>query len=312
MFDYYSRYEQGHRNDFMFFMNREFDAKRVSLKDSLFTSKVLLFAMYEEHPLLFLLVAVARKIQGKATSALLFRVDFASKRSGLKDMLKKLALSINKKLGCLKVYSIVSDDVLPSLRTYVHGSFYDFQFWDLQALGYDMKSDCVIPHGGTENTRVAIGFLGKQDESKGVNYILPFLNSFGVDRPDLIVRGKFSIDAQDVLERLRLEYNCDVINEFVDNDQLFNGYFSSDLIWCCYDPLYDQSSGILGRALQLGRVPIVRANSIAEGICRKLKVSYYSFDTDVHVSTFVHGNNLDVQKFRARQRAYFIEEVLDL
>lgn len=312
MFSYYSRYEQGHRNDFMLFMNREFGAKRVSLKEALFTNEILLFAMYEERPLLFLFVAAMRRIQGKATSALLFRVDFVSKKGDFNGMLKKLALFLNKQLGCLKVYSIVSDDVLPSLRTYVHGSFYDFQFWDLQALGYGLKSDCSISYGGAENTRVAIGFLGKQDESKGVNYISPFLNSFGVDRPNLVVRGKFCSDAQDILEHLKLEYNCDVINEFVDNDELFRGYSSSDLIWCCYDPFYDQSSGILGRALQLGRVPIVRANSIAEAICRKLKVSYYSFDTDTHVSTFVHGNDLDVQKFRDRQRAYFIGEVLDL
>ena len=39
----------------------------------------------------------------------------------------------------------------------------------------------------------------------------------------------------------------------------------ADLLWCCYNPIYDQSSGIFGRAIQIGRPTIVRKGSCLEG-----------------------------------------------
>jgi hypothetical protein len=36
----------------------------------------------------------------------------------------------------------------------------------------------------------------------------------------------------------------------------------ADLLWCCYHPQYDQSSGIFGRALQLDLPAIVRSGSL--------------------------------------------------
>jgi hypothetical protein len=43
-------------------------------------------------------------------------------------------------------------------------------------------------------------------------------------------------------------------------------YKVSDVVWACYSPEYDQSSGELGRALQYKKAVIVRARSIAENL----------------------------------------------
>ena len=37
-----------------------------------------------------------------------------------------------------------------------------------------------------------------------------------------------------------------------------------NILWACYVPTFDQSSGICGRALQLDKTVIVRKNSVAE------------------------------------------------
>jgi hypothetical protein len=61
-----------------------------------------------------------------------------------------------------------------------------------------------------------------------------------------------------------------VINERISNEQLVALSKSADLIWACYSPNYDQSSGVLERAIQYNLPTIVRGGSVAECILMEL------------------------------------------
>jgi hypothetical protein len=47
----------------------------------------------------------------------------------------------------------------------------------------------------------------------------------------------------------------------VSDEELFSLYRVADIIWCCFTPVRDLSSGVFGRAMQFGRPAIVRTGS---------------------------------------------------
>lgn len=52
-----------------------------------------------------------------------------------------------------------------------------------------------------------------------------------------------------------------VFDRMVSDEELLSLYGASDLVWSCYSPHYNQSSGIFGRAFQLGKPSLVRESS---------------------------------------------------
>ena len=58
-----------------------------------------------------------------------------------------------------------------------------------------------------------------------------------------------------------------VCNRLISDEEMLDFYSRADLIWCVYAPDYDQASGILGRAMQLGIPVAVREGSLIERLC---------------------------------------------
>lgn len=310
MFVYYSKYDTGHRKDYMDFIESNYSASKVDLKGALLSSKPLLLLMYEEGPVVFFIVGLIRKIMGRRTSALLFRVGFLDvvKNFRFKDFLKKTVLLVNKNVGAVNMISIVPIDVKPALRKYVAASIYDIQFWDLDESMMISKRD-----GSLIRNRVVLAFLGKQDLSKGMQYSYDFLKSYqhmiDVDI-GVIVRGNVSSSICQYLDRISLGYEVDVVNAFVTNDSLLKGYADSDLVWCCYDPSYDQSSGILGRAFQFGKTPVVRVGSVAADICESLNISYITFELSTGAIFSIERPGVDVLSFKKRNTEALKSQIL--
>lgn len=57
-----------------------------------------------------------------------------------------------------------------------------------------------------------------------------------------------------------------LVNRYITEEELLSLYGIADLVWCYYGLKYGQSSGVFGRALQLGITPVIRKNSIVERI----------------------------------------------
>jgi hypothetical protein len=57
-----------------------------------------------------------------------------------------------------------------------------------------------------------------------------------------------------------------LLDRHIDDAELFCLYRNADLVWSCYAPDYNQSSGIHGRAVQLGIPVVVRKGSYIDAL----------------------------------------------
>ena len=79
----------------------------------------------------------------------------------------------------------------------------------------------------------------------------------------------------------------------------------SQFIWCCYSPEYDQASGVFGRAVQYGCIPIVREHSVIHKFCINEEINCIAYnpenpvDIEYSVSNF---NNEYVNKTEKRRQ----------
>lgn len=285
IYNFYSKYETGHRKEYIEFTQRHLSGNRVSIKDGLFSKKPLLFLMVEESFFIFFIVSVARSIFFLKTSALMFRVNFLTDEIEFKHIVKKFfCLFLTKtKLGTL--ISIVHSDVLPDVKYYCRHSIYDFQFWDRNYLeenvDYLDAAGLVNEISYTSKEKRTIVAIGKQCPEKGTDILIQtFLTDHNLrDNYTVILAGKLSnISSSSVNEFKRL--GGVVVDRFISQSELVAMYKLADFIWCSYHESYDQSSGVLGRAIQYNKTPIVRSGSMAEKICQSLNVAYYTSSAD--------------------------------
>lgn len=264
-FLYYSKYEGGHRADYMRFVEKEYGACRIVSKWRLLISREpVLFLMAEEGPLFVIFAMLFRRIFAARTVALLFRLRPLIDGAGVGGCIKRLVLKLIKKSNSFGFVSIIPEQILPEVSELCRYSIYDFQFWDCLGHEYNVSS----------RDEYGLAILGKQDVDKGFNYIPEFLSNFG-EMKNLTVRGRVDSGCEEyLLQILKERPAADVHNRFVSDDEIFDAYLSYRYIWCCYSPDYDQSSGILGRAIQFGNVPIVRLGSVSELYCKVLAGEY--------------------------------------
>jgi hypothetical protein len=128
----------------------------------------------------------------------------------------------------------------------------------------------VIEAAGQRRIVVA---LGRQDSSKGFE-----LFSEAYSKSEEIQRNYIFVCAGSIHENMRQNIEClQATGAFVENREisdreLFELYNVADIIWCLYLPEYDQASGIFGRALQFGKLPLIRTGSLTHRFCETEKV----------------------------------------
>jgi hypothetical protein len=268
MFCYYSRYESGHRSEYMSFLESEFSARRVGLISCIFEKSLVLFLMIEERPLLFFLICILRRLAGKKTAGLLFRVRPLINDDRLKYRVKRILLSFLVRFNIGRVMSIVHESVEPGVKEFTSGSFMDFQFWDL-------RMDGSLFEDNNEHTLDnCIALIGRQDSEKGFDIAVGTIGRNEFHDYKVILRGSVSAEFKSLI--VNLPDGSDVVDSYVDETEIIDAYRRCSLVWCCYSPMYDQSSGVLGRSFQFGRTPIVRADSISEVVCKYLGSPYVS------------------------------------
>ena len=271
-----SRTDYGHRGQYMQFLAELFDARRVGFDwRAALTRQPVLVAMIEESFGRYVAVAAVRALLGRRTVGLLFRPRPALEGKGLRLAAKRWALQGLRALREVRTLTILPFAVEPGFARIADGWIYDLQCWDLcgadgagqlptaddaRALAAEMRAEA--------GERRICCAAGRQDAAKGFDqFAAMFAQSPALRDAMLFVSGgKVAPAMAGAAEALKAAGGL-VYDRFISDDELLDLYAAADLVWCVYAPEYDQASGILGRAMQLGLPVVVREGSLVERLC---------------------------------------------
>jgi hypothetical protein len=257
--------------------HREFGANTISLitGDRDIVSQInaralqcakLRFATIDDNIYLFFVVAFIRNLFGKKTSGLLFSPWTAFKKKSIKALLKRLVLKFFKKCKHITVICYVPYYLDERYELISEDWIYDLEFWDLMLS--DRKS-LVPTQPKNSKEEATIYFLGAIAFRKGIN-LLSFLKQ-SLDKNGwagrLEIKGAVGDDPQRISNSLYSLRDC-IEDKYLSDSEFIDFASKGTHLWCCYEPSYNSSSGIFGRALQLGKVPIIRRGSIIDRICQ--------------------------------------------
>lgn len=273
-FTFYSVNESGHRLEYIEFTESLLGGTRISGLDLLRTKKPLLFLMVEDSFFLYVIVALIRAMLGRRTAGLVFRAKECIGCSSLKLKIKYVAMYFLKFINSINSISIVPFFTYPAMENVCDGWIYDFQFWDREFL--ESRVDLKVTDVTSEelrakaNGRSIVCAVGKQDKNKGFDkFANLYLSSEDIRNKYLFVSGG-KIDGVDlmIVDEFEKLGGC-IINKRISDSELVGLYQAADIVWACYSPFYDQSSGVLGRALQYNKTVVVRRGSIADKLASK-------------------------------------------
>lgn len=155
---------------------------------------------------------------------------------------------------------------------------YDLQFWDLPILFPSVRAseaaeivfEKIRDH--SKGRKIVLA-LGRQDKSKGILYFFDLWQN-----PDIQKNYYFAVIGKNIaVEPLAFEKfqtaGGFVWNAHVSEEDLLSAYSIADLIWCCYHPTYDVSSGIYGRSIQTGKPSLIREGSLLSRLADQFRSS---------------------------------------
>jgi hypothetical protein len=285
-FDFYSMSESGHRLEYIRFSESHLGALRVYGWNLMATKKPLLFLMVEESFLLYVLVALFRSLLGRRTVGLVFRAKDCVQSNSLKLKIKYVIMRVLKYIDNIKSLSIVPFFVYSEAERICDDWIYDFQFWDRDFLESMMDenevSRTMSKIKNAANGRKVICAVGKQDKSKGFDeFAKLYVESEELREKYLFVSGGKVSGIDDVLVQSFEDCGALLINRRISDSELVALYRASDIVWACYSPGYDQSSGILGRAIQYGKIVVVRCGSVIERLAEQDNVKVLRVDPTI-------------------------------
>jgi glycosyltransferase involved in cell wall biosynthesis len=135
---------------------------------------------------------------------------------------------------------------------------YDPEWWDLSVAPL-AELDVPLP---TRPGGQTIVYMGRVQPRKGTAF---FLRAAGeAARRKMNLQFVIVGDASELTQAQKTDFAAagGVILARAEDDAAFVSFIrKADWAWCCYDPQWEASSGIFGRALQLGTKSIVRRGS---------------------------------------------------
>ena len=267
----YATFSGGHRTSYLQTCSKMFSLLQVcqrldySLFMRLLNARRLLFVTIDDAPIGFLLVAVARAMIRRPTVGLFLGVQRCLDRD-LRALVKRAIYRCVKRIPGLTLGTISPFNVYPSYANFANVGVCDPQYWDLiiggeiQSNLSSMLSEQVRRQADGRRVMVILGRLGT---NKGLDVIARTLtNTPDINRRVLVVcAGPSTSETSSTLTKLR-NAGALVVNRYITDVELGSLYSISTFVWSCYAPGYDHASGIFGRAVQYGRIPIVRSGSV--------------------------------------------------
>lgn len=298
----------GHRGQYNAMLALLFHARHAPFGWAMLRARQPVLVPQIEHaPGRFLLTCVVRGLTGRRTVGFLLRPLPALDGRTLRLQLKRWMLRLLRLVPQAHILTIVPFAAEPRFRTIATGWIHDLQNWDF-ALG------SAVDHKETARTSDALRTaakdralccaLGGQSREKGFDRFAGlwcgsealrtrYLFAFG---------GKCSPDVQDAAQRFAAS-GGHATDRFISDPELFGYYAAADLVWCAYDPSYDQASGVLGRAMQTGVPVVVRRGSMVERICQLAAHPHVTLDGSQDADMLENPPvRIDAAKAQARAR----------
>lgn len=281
----FSSREDGHRRSYLDFFTRLFEGRRAAAKELWLAREPAFFMMIEENFALFVAVAVFRAALGRRTAGLLFRPLPALRGTGLRLATKRFVLALLKGLPPVTTLTILPFSVEPDFGRIADDWIYDPQLWDLGERERQLGTPPLAPDSylarplGVAGGRRIVAAVGRMDRAKGFdNFARVYARSDRLRDTALFVScGQIHPEVAEDSAVLTGAGGV-VIDREVSDDELIEAYAAADVVWCCYAADYDQASGVVGRAVQLGVPVIVRAGSLIERFCALEGVSHLAID----------------------------------
>ncbi len=263
----------GHRGDYQSVLGVLFGLKpslgRVTSANlpSLCKSEALMFGSIDDDQPGFLRTALHRAMRGKRTVGLFLRPQSCFTGNLLKAWIKRILFNALRRSNYISVCTIVPFEVAPEYREVAKEGLSDPQIWDRMLVPFDPSTEFVDTLRERARGRRILAFIGSPSWFKSPDKLLDLMQQDGWDEAGIcvVVVGKVAEESRALVQRLEAS-GAVVYARFISNEELDAVYEVADFIWACYHPDYDQASGNFGRALQAGKIPIVREGTLIESI----------------------------------------------
>lgn len=276
----------GHREDYQRVLSEVLDLEssvgRVSARNfmALVRARSLLFGTLDDDVRGFVLIALARMIVGKKTAALFLRPQSCFSPSGLQAKVKHSIFRFFARSRFVAVSTILPFDVEPHYQQVAKYGLADPQLWDRNVLPFAPSAGFAQELKEIAGDRKIMAFIGTASPFKGVAQICEMMAEPTWDHSVCVMFAGHVPDAALPLIKRAEQLGAVVFPRFVSSQELDAIYAVADLIWAGYQPGYDQASGNFGRALQLGKIPVVREGTLIARLARLIEYPVVTVDFD--------------------------------
>jgi len=248
---------------------------------AMISAKVFFDLTIEDDAMLFFFVSFLRSLLRKKTIGIMLSPWDCFRPNVLKDKLRRFAFIALKRLAHVKIISIIPFDMDERYRDIADCWIYDPEFWDMHAVE---ERRALVRNLSRSVESISIGkikllYLGGVNSEKGFDFLAKLFleNKELFLKFDLWVVGKIPKPYMYTAKQLR-KAGAHIVDEFVTDERMFEFINQSSVMWSCYCPRYDASSGIFGRAIQFGKLPLIRTSSRLEKLAGLLGKQIVTFE----------------------------------
>lgn len=266
--------EMGHRGPYNAMLAELFPSRVVTFGFSaVFSRQPVLVPFIEESLVRYVAACLLRALLGRRTAGFLFRPLPTLQGQGMRMRAKCAVLKLLRRVPGVTTLTILPFSVAPQFALIADDWIYDLQLWDLHRPGEPSSTLAAGPLAtqirAAAAGRAVCSAIGRQDSGKGFElFVRTWLTNAELPRGMLFAYGG-KVDpalrgaADDFAAAGGIGFD-----RTISDAEIVDLYLASDLVWCVYDPGYDQASGILGRAMQTGVPVAVRRGSLIERLCQ--------------------------------------------
>lgn len=256
---------EGHRREYISLFKRiitsagaEVEVRSLRWTDA--SRKPVIFSlMLEENTSKFFLIALARAVAGRRSVALMFRPGEAIEARSLKHWIKRAGLKLLLRFRSVHILTILPFALRPEFKGIARDWIYDPQLWDLSEHKEASSTEMSRELRTQANGRRLLVALGAQNSGKGFDYLAEIwaANPQLRERFHFAACGKVAAGSAKAAASF-IAHGGQLVDRFLEDDEVLSAYACADVVWSCYSPEYDQASGIFGRAVQTGVPAVVR------------------------------------------------------
>jgi hypothetical protein len=244
-------------------------------------ARTVLFGTIEDHYAGFVAVAFLRALVCRRTVGLFLRPQTCFKADDVaRRTWKGWFFSSLIRVRGISVGTIIPFTFVPHYARIARFGVMDPHMWD-KGVPSSLAIDVALTKMVTEQARGrrVLAFIGSVTSIKGIDFLLSLLTrpDWPEDRTFVVIAGSVAAELRGSLQHIQPSRAL-VIDRMISDAELDTVYLCSDWIWSCYRPDYDQASGIFGRAVQFGKVAVIRKGSQIDRMTKDLGITAIRLD----------------------------------